>query len=126
MDKYEEFLALAKSDLKVATMVIDSATDELVQNIAAYHVEQAVEKIMKGLLVKNDGFAGISHNITELSKDLDELSVSYPEWIHDKDDQITSWATTIRYNANFKADHDEIIQIIDDTNKWIKQLESGQ
>lgn len=70
-----------------------------------------------------NGLAGISHNITELSKDLDELSVSYPEWIHDKDDLITSWATTIRYNANFKADHDEIVQIINDLNEWINQLD---
>lgn len=124
MDKYGEFIALAKSDLKVARMVLDSATDELVQNIAAYHVEQAVEKIMKGLLVKNNGLAGISHNITELSKDLDELDVSYPEWIHDKDDLITSWATTIRYNANFKANHNEIMQIIIDTQKWVDEIES--
>lgn len=113
---------MAANDLKVAKLVLNSANDELMQNSAAYHVEQAVEKLMKGLIVKAGGVAGVSHNITELSKDLDELGVSYPEWINDKDDDITSWATTIRYNANFKSDHDEIQEAIELTEAWLNDL----
>ena len=122
MDKYEEYIKLAQSDIKAAELVLNSGNDELMQNIAAYHAQQAVEKIMKGLLVKNGGFAGISHNITELSKDMDELGITYPDWIHEKDDDISSWATTIRYNANFKSDHDEIQDVIDKSKNWIAEL----
>ena len=120
MGKSEDLIKLAENDLKIAILVLNSSNDELMQNTAAYHVEQAVEKIMKGLIVKAGGNASISHSIVELSKDLDDLKVSYPEWIHDKDDDITSWATTIRYNANFKSDHDEIQEVIDLTKEWIE------
>lgn len=122
MAKFEDYLRLAEADLKVATLVLNSSNDELILNNAAYHVEQATEKIMKGLLVKNGQVAGISHSIIELSKDLDEAGVSYPEWIHDKDDTISSWATTIRYNVNFKAEHDEIAEIIGLLQDWIREV----
>ena len=122
MGKEEDYYLLAENDLKVAKLLLDSANDELMQNSAAYNAEQAVEKIMKGLIVKAGGHAGISHSITELYKDLDELGETYPDWIHEKDDDITSWATTIRYNANFKADHDEIEDVILKTNKWLNEV----
>lgn len=122
MAKYEEYIRLAENDLKVAELLLNSANDELMQNSAAYHTEQAVEKTMKGLLVKNGRTAGISHNITELSKDLDEINVVYPDWINDKDDEITTWSTTIRYNANFKSDHDEVEEIIRLMKEWLDEL----
>lgn len=122
MANYEEYLALAKNDLKVARLVLNSANDELMQNTAAYHTQQAVEKIMKGLIVQAGGKAGISHNITELSKDLDELGVTYPKWINDVDYDISSWATTIRYNTNFKADHDLVEKVIQNSEKWIEKI----
>lgn len=122
MGKYEDYIKLAKNDLRVAKLILNSANDELMQNSAAYNAEQAVEKIMKGLIVKGGGVAGISHNITQLSKDLDDLKVEYPDQIHEKDDDISSWATTIRYNTNFKADHDEIETIIELTQNWIDTI----
>jgi len=122
MGKYEDFIKLAMNDLKIAKLILNSANDELMQNSAAYNTEQAVEKIMKGLIVHGGGTAGISHNITQLSKDMDDLSIPYPDWIHDKDDEISSWATTIRYNANFKADHDEIEAVIKLTQEWLDTI----
>jgi len=122
MGKFEDWIKLATNDLKVAKLILGSANDELMQNSAAYNTEQAVEKIMKGLIVSCGGTAGISHNITQLSKDMDDLSISYPEWIHEKDDEISSWSTTIRYNANFKADHDEIEEVINLTQKWLDKI----
>ncbi len=122
MGKYKDFLKLAANDLKVASLILNSANDELMQNSAAYNCEQAVEKIMKALIVNAGGEAGVSHNITQLSKDLDEKGIAYPEWIHDKDDDISSWATTIRYNANFKSDHDEIEKVISLTQQWLDAI----
>lgn len=122
MGKYEDFLKLAANDIKIAKLILNSANDELMQNSAAYNCEQAVEKIMKGLIVNAGSVAGVSHNITQLSKDLDDLGIEYPTWIHDKDDDISSWATTIRYNANFKADHDEIEEVIGLTQDWLDAI----
>ena len=41
---------LAENDLKVEKILLDSANDELMQNSAAYHAEQSVEKALKSML----------------------------------------------------------------------------
>jgi len=44
------YLHLAKSDLKYANFGLANCNDEVEINYAAYHVNQAVEKIIKALL----------------------------------------------------------------------------
>jgi len=122
MGKYEDFIKLANGDLRMAKVLLNSANDEIVQNGAAYHTQQAVEKIMKGLIVKAGSNPGVTHNITQLAKDLAELKIQYPEWINDKDDDLSSWATTIRYNADFKTDHDEIEETISQAIEWLESI----
>ena len=50
MSKSEDLMRLAENDLKVAKILLDSANDELMQNSAAYHAEQSVEKALKSML----------------------------------------------------------------------------
>lgn len=119
MSKSEDLIKLAESDLKVAKLIIDSSNDELMQNAAAYHVEQSVEKTLKAILAKNEIEAGITHNIQTLCDELDAAKIEYPVWLKDKAYDISSWATTIRYNTNFKSDHDEIVEIIGKTEQLI-------
>lgn len=117
MSKDKDLMMLAEADLKVSETLLNSFNDELIQNNAAYHTEQALEKLMKSLKEANGANATITHNITTLRKDLEELKIEVPEWVSDMDDEISSWATTIRYNANFKSDHDSI----DKANKLIRE-----
>ena len=53
-----------------------------------------------------------------LFRDLQTLHILYPEWLDDAAYDISKWATTIRYNANFKADHDMISDILNLTEQW--------
>lgn len=122
MGKSEDLFELAKNDAKVAKILLNLANDELMQNTAAYHIEQAVEKILKSMIVKQGGQPGITHSIMELCKDLEEMNVEVPEWVKENDDEITAWSTTIRYNANFKADNDIIERVISLTEDWIKEI----
>ena len=46
------------------------------------------------------------------------MHINYPEWLDDAAYDISKWATTIRYNANFKADHDMISDILNLTEQW--------
>lgn len=122
MDKWNELLRLARNDLKVAVLVLNEANDELMQNSAAYHTQQAVEKMMKSVIAKYGHRANLTHNITALSKDMDELGLSYPDWLRERDDELTSWSTTIRYNANFKSDYEEIAETIRLAKEWLDKL----
>ena len=115
-------MKLAEADLKVSELLLNSYNDELMQNNAAYHTEQALEKLMKSLKESHGAAATVTHSITALWKDLEELNVEIPEWVLDMDDEISSWATTIRYNANFKSDHDSIEKANRYIREWMESL----
>lgn len=122
MSKSEDLMRLAENDLKVAKILLDSANDELMQNSAAYHAEQSVEKALKSMLSKNKIEAGITHNIQTLCDELDAAGIEYPNWVKDKAYDISSWATTIRYNTNFKANHDDIAEVISKMNDLLQDV----
>ena len=44
-------IELAKADVGVSELILGTTNDELKQNVAAYHTEQAIEKIIKHLLI---------------------------------------------------------------------------
>ncbi|MBR3719702.1 MAG: HEPN domain-containing protein [Firmicutes bacterium] len=118
MDRSTELLLLAQADLKSAKILLNTGNDELLQNNAAYHAQQAVEKIAKALIENSGGHGGVGHDIGMLLRDLQTLHILYPEWLDDAAYDISKWATTIRYNANFKADHDMISDILNLTEQW--------
>ncbi len=122
MSKAQDLIKLAEADLKVSELLLNSYNDELMQNNAAYHTEQALEKLMKSIKESNGANATITHSITALWKDLQEMDIEVPEWVFEMDDEISSWATTIRYNANFKADHDSIENANRLIREWLERI----
>ena len=118
MDRSTELLLLAQADLKSAKILLNTGNDELLQNNAAYHAQQAVGKNAKALIENSGGHGGVGHDIGMLLRDLQTLHILYPEWLDDAAYDISKWATTIRYNANFKADHDMISDILNLTEQW--------
>jgi len=118
-------LKLAEKDMEVSRMILTSSNDELLQNIAAYHTQQSVEKLLKYLIVENGGTAGIGHDIKMLSIEVNELGGSVPEWVIDGAYDLSSWATTIRYNSNFKTNRDLIVSFNEKAIIWINSLKDG-
>lgn len=123
-DEKTNYCELAKIDLRVAKLILNASNDELMQNVAAYHTEQSLEKIMKALIIKNGGKSIKTHSIIELSNVMKGMNVEVPIWIDENDYIITSWSTATRYNTNFKADHDIIEKVIKLIEEWIKKLEN--
>lgn len=115
-------LKLAEKDIEVSQMILQSSNDELLQNIAAYHTQQSVEKILKHLILESGGESSIGHDIKMLSIEVHELGGSVPKWIIEGAYDLSSWATTIRYNSNFKTNRTLIESFNLKTSEWIKQL----
>ena len=122
MRRAEELLKLADADIKTAVVILDSGNDELIQNNAAYHAEQAVEKIAKSVLEDAGLHGGIRHDIAEILTDMTEAGIGYPDWLDKHAFEISRWATTIRYNTNFKADHDLIVEVLNNARAWYDSL----
>lgn len=121
MDVKSNLLSLAQADVEVSEMILGTTNDELKQNMAAYHTQQAIEKIIKQLIIDKRGFGNIEHDLGQLVADAKSEGIVVPEWVEENSYEISRWATTIRYNSNFKTNRDSI----DSFNKLIKEwLES--
>ena len=117
MDVKSNLITLAQADVEVSELILGTTNDELKQNMAAYHTQQAIEKIIKQLIIDKRGFGNIEHDLGQLVADAKSEGIVIPEWVEENSYEISRWATTIRYNSNFKTNRDSI----DSFNKLIKE-----
>lgn len=125
MEINTDMLFLAESDKEVSELILSTTNDEIKQNIAAYHTQQSIEKLIKYLLITARGFSSIEHNIYKLIQDAEKENIEIPDWVKEGDYEISSWATTIRYNANFKTDRDRVKEYNKQITLWIKALKEN-
>ena len=119
------YLHLAKSDLKFANFGLTHCVDEVEINYAAYHVNQAIEKIIKALLELN----GIdladrkyrTHDISYLISCLPQ-GIEVPNLIVERKFEIIRWVSEPRYNVNFRQSKDDILIIYTVTLEWLNQI----
>lgn len=123
VEKDNDLLEIAKADLRMATLALGTTNDEIMQNMAAYHTQQAIEKIIKNELVAARGYAGVEHDLNILVADAKASGVTVPEWVDQNSYEISRWATTIRYNSNFRTNRDAIVQYVALAAEWLEELE---
>ena len=66
MDVKSNLLSLAQADVEVSELILGTTNDELKQNMAAYHTQQAIEKIIKQLIIDKRGFGNIEHDLGQI------------------------------------------------------------
>lgn len=123
MDVKSNLLSLAQADVEVSEMILGTTNDELKQNMAAYHTQQAIEKIIKQLIIDKRGFGNIEHDLGQLVADAKSEGIVVPEWVEENSYEISRWATTIRYNSNFKTNRDSVDSFNKLIKEWIEALE---
>ncbi|MBU3092986.1 HEPN domain-containing protein [Clostridium sp. CF011] len=119
------YLHLAKSDLKYANFGLTNCTDEVEINYAAYHVNQAIEKIIKALLELNGNDLTDrkykTHNISYLISSLPK-GTQVPNIIVERKFEIIRWVSEPRYNVNFRESKEDILIIYTATFEWLNQI----
>lgn len=120
MGDSKDLIELAKADVEVSELILGTTNDELKQNLAAYHTQQAIEKIVKQLIINKRGFGNIEHDLGKLVSDAKSEGIEIPEWVEDNAYEISRWATTIRYNTNFKTNRDSVKSFNQMIIKWIE------
>ena len=123
VEKVNDLLEIAKADLRMAALALGTANDEIMQNMAAYHTQQAIEKIIKNELVAVRGYAGVEHDLNTLVADAKAAGVSIPDWVDQNSYEISRWATTIRYNSNFRTNRDAIVRYGELAAEWLEVTE---
>lgn len=91
-------------DFKTAQMIWEHPwNDELILNHAAYHLQQTVEKVLKGALE----CAGVTvpniHKITKLVAMISNhgANLVITEWLDDHSEMLSEWEAETRYNMDF-------------------------
>lgn len=119
------YLHLAKSDLKYANFGLTNCTDEVEINYAAYHVNQAIENIIKALLELNGNDLTDrkykTHNISYLISSLPK-GTQVPNIIVERKFEIIRWVSEPRYNVNFRESKEDILIIYTAAFEWLNQI----
>ncbi len=94
----------ARMDYKTAEMIWNSAChDELILNNAAYHLQQTVEKVLKGALECVGITVPNTHKISKLIKMITDhgANLILTDWIDDHAEMLSAWETEARYDMDF-------------------------
>lgn len=99
----DTLLGKAESNLFAAETVLQASTDDSVVNIAAYHVQQAVELSLKHVLECSGIKYLHTHAIEDLVDLLPEEAEYIAELIGDAAYMFTSWEAKTRYVKGFSV-----------------------
>lgn len=122
---------LIKADMIAARQAIDyyeESGNRNIKNIAAYHLQQAVEKLIKIQIynsgVTYDNRSIYKHDIKALILYADSLNISLvvPGYIRQNSDIISDWEAGSRYDVAFSVRIDTLKKIQEILNEWYEQI----
>jgi HEPN domain-containing protein len=111
MEKNKSLLDGAKADLKICGLILSSYEDDLSINLAAYHLQQAVEKALKFRINSWGEIYPLTHNIGQLTGMLLKLNDSPPEWLEEEADRITEYELKTRCVMGYITSKKKLLKI---------------
>ncbi len=127
---YEEYLTKALSDLVLARQAIYNYESNNglkdMKNLASYHVQQAIEKMLKYCIYNNQ-----PNGVQELyTHDLDKLikehcvkyGISVPKKIVKNANEYTRWEAESRYALKYSVRITSIISALVEAEDWLLEL----
>ena len=130
-------LERANADILLAQYAISKegnpANDEYMIDMAAYHVQQAIEKTLKYILRTKAGIdeetkGYKTHDIAYLIAWIEEKTLPIPDGLKSMDDVITEWESASRYGNSYistVADIKEAIRLYFKLRETIDYYETG-
>ena len=116
------FFKSAYTDYEAAVSLFSiPRNDEAFVNIAAYHLQQAVEKSLKAFLECQGVTVPNTHDIYKLVKMCRDNGsrIVLTSWIEEKADTITRWETDTRYNVDYCVEMEKIKEGIYEIGKFL-------
>lgn len=125
-------LGLIKADLITAGQAIayyEANGNKNIKNIAAYHLQQAAEKLIKYQIYKviasPNNAKLYTHNLEKLIIYADSLDAPFdiPPYIRKKSLEITDWEAGSRYDFAFSARIDTLKRTYAEIEQWIDRVQ---
>ena len=111
------------ADLKSARLVLED-NDELLIPIGAYHLQQAIEKLLKFKINLKGKRYPPTHNLQKLLDDCDLYSIGYPDWIKENISTLNEWATRTRYDDSLDISLTTVQNILSKTEELFREVEN--
>ena len=119
MPKSITLLDRASADLANVNFILSNHhADELQLDIAAYHIQQTIEKTVKFYLQSNGIVFEKTHDMDKLWTQCEKAELPLPKWIYDNIDILNTYATQTRYGADTVSSLRKITQLA----TWAKEL----
>lgn len=93
-----DFIILADRDYQLCKKVENDFPDEYAVSAAAFHIQQAVEKILKALIIINGQQPEFTNNIVKLSVKCLEMGIELPDTLEDVSEALTLWGISSGYD----------------------------
>jgi HEPN domain-containing protein len=107
--------------MRAAHRCLFDKEDVLLTNIAAYHLQQALENWMKAMLLQRDLQPPHIHDVKILVYMLKSLGAQIPEWLYLNSEAITGYAVKVRYRGDLTIEYDKILGLLNAAQLWLNQ-----
>ncbi len=115
-----KWLSKALEDLEMASVLIGQASPMVAG--AAFHAQQAAEKILKGFLTWHDEPFRKNHDLSEIGRVCKEIDNSFAMAI-DRVSSITPWAIESRYPGDWELPSpNRVIEAINDVRELLREV----
>ena len=136
MPGINDFLMLAEHDRQVSMKMEENFPQSWAFAAAQYHIQQAVEKQLKALILLCGENPEFTHNIVKLASHCEKLGVTIPECLDDISDTLTLWESSSRYDPFISFTekkygkavqaYDELSRMIDEKKKELGYAEPDE
>ena len=124
-----DLIKLADFDFKTCEAIEAHFPDEFAVRTAAYHLQQAVEKILKAVILYNGENPAFTHDIGQLANHCSRLGVSLGDELENVADTLTLWESKSRYDPYItftQKKYDMAKQVYVNISQGLKQEISQQ
>ena len=128
---YEEYLTKSLSDLVLSRQAICNYESNKnlkdMKNLASYHVQQALEKMLKYCIYNKQPSGTVkelyTHDLDKLIRDhCNKYGISVPKKIVKNANEYTRWEAESRYALKYSVRVTSIISALVETENWLIEL----
>ena len=123
--------SIIKADIIAARQAIEYFEQKgikEIKNIAAYHLQQAAEKLIKYQIYQSlestDNRSMYTHDLSKLLDyaEAEGLELIVPDYIRNHANQITDWEAGSRYDFSFVCRIDTLKKCYETISEWERQI----
>lgn len=128
MPNANDFLILAARDYTLCCKVEEDFPQEYAVTAACFHMQQAIEKQLKALILSSGETTEFTHNITKLANRCEDLGIELPEKLDDIADTLTMWESSCRNDPSIvfsEKEYSKAKSVYSDLKIQISNMLSG-